>query len=112
MAFLASAAGIVATLGLLFQGPAATASELEEQRELFRQVYADVERGQWDALVKAHHYLGLRALVGALTFPIIREGVEDILLADDEAIVRAMRLVHEHTGAAIEHVHRLIEKQP
>ena len=50
MAFLASAAGIVATLGLLFQGPAATASELEEQRELFRQVYADVERGQWDAV--------------------------------------------------------------
>jgi soluble lytic murein transglycosylase len=50
LAFLASAAGIVATLGLLFQGPAATASELEGQRELFRQVYADVERGQWDAV--------------------------------------------------------------
>ena len=50
MAFLASAAGIVAALGLLFQGPAAASSELEEQRGLFRHVYADVERGQWDAV--------------------------------------------------------------
>ena len=49
-AFLASTAGIVAALGLLLQGPAATASELEEQRALFRQVYAEVERGQWGAI--------------------------------------------------------------
>jgi soluble lytic murein transglycosylase len=48
--FHKTAAGIVALLGLLFLGTAVTATELDEQRELFREVYAKVERGRWDAV--------------------------------------------------------------
>ena len=43
-------AGIVALLGLLHPGTAVSDPALETQRELFRQVYADVERGNWDAV--------------------------------------------------------------
>jgi soluble lytic murein transglycosylase len=44
------AAGIVAALALLLQGQAAAISDVDKQRALFRQVYADVERGRWDAV--------------------------------------------------------------
>lgn len=40
-------AGIVAATFLLLQGPAASA-EIDTQRELFRDVYESVERGNWD----------------------------------------------------------------
>jgi soluble lytic murein transglycosylase len=40
----------VALLGLVFQLPALADSDAEQQRELFRQVYSDVERGNWDAV--------------------------------------------------------------
>jgi len=40
----------VAILGLILQGPAMADSDAERQRELFRQVYSDVERGNWDAV--------------------------------------------------------------
>lgn len=49
-AFLKLAAGIVSALALLPQNPAAANSGIEKQRELFRQVYADVERGHWDSV--------------------------------------------------------------
>jgi soluble lytic murein transglycosylase len=42
------AAGIVAALVL--SGQAAAISDVDKQRALFRQVYADVERGSWDAV--------------------------------------------------------------
>lgn len=45
---------------------------------------------------------GLRALVGVSNFDIIRRDVDAILLADDEAIVDAMRLVFDTTGLKIE----------
>ena len=50
MAFLKPVAGIVAALGLLFHGNADAGSELDAQRELFRQVYAEAELGRWDAV--------------------------------------------------------------
>lgn len=45
---------------------------------------------------------GLRAIIGELTFPIIRSHAAGVLLADDEAIVDAMRLVFGTTGLRIE----------
>ena len=50
LAFLKPAVGILAVLGLLLQGTAAADSELEQQRELFRQVYSDAELGRWDGV--------------------------------------------------------------
>jgi len=50
MAFLKPVAGIAAALGLLLHGSADAESEFDVQRELFRQVYAEVERGSWDAV--------------------------------------------------------------
>ena len=50
LALLTSAAGIAAVLGTLLLGAAAPASELDEQRELFRQLYGDAELGRWDAV--------------------------------------------------------------
>ena len=49
-AFLKISTGIVIALGLLLQGTAVANSTVDKQRELFRQVYADVERGNWDAV--------------------------------------------------------------
>jgi threonine dehydratase len=45
---------------------------------------------------------GLRALVGAINFEVIRQYVDGVLLADDEAIIRAMRLALTNTGLRIE----------
>ncbi|MBS7457135.1 pyridoxal-phosphate dependent enzyme [Coralloluteibacterium stylophorae] len=45
---------------------------------------------------------GLRAELGTLTFPIVREHVEDILLVSDDEVVAAMRLVWERLKQAIE----------
>lgn len=44
------AAVAIAALGLMLHGPAVAGSDAGQQRELFRQVYADVERGSWDAV--------------------------------------------------------------
>jgi len=49
LAFLKTAAGIVAAMALL-QGMAVSASEIDAQRALFRAVYADAERGRWEAV--------------------------------------------------------------
>ena len=49
-AFLNSTATLVTALGVLLQAPAVAGSGFEEQRALFRQVYADVERGHWGAV--------------------------------------------------------------
>ena len=49
-AFLKISTGIVVALALLLQETAVADSPVDEQRELFRQVYADVERGSWDAV--------------------------------------------------------------
>ncbi|MEW3810097.1 pyridoxal-phosphate dependent enzyme, partial [Pseudomonas aeruginosa] len=38
---------------------------------------------------------GLRAELGTLTFPILRAHVRDVLVVDDAAVVRAMRLLWE-----------------
>ena len=43
-------AGIIAALALLLQTQVEASSGVDKQRELFRQVYADVERGSWDAV--------------------------------------------------------------
>ena len=50
MAFLKPVAGIAAALGLLLHGPVDAGPELDQQRELFRQVYAQAELGRWDAI--------------------------------------------------------------
>ena len=50
MAFLKPVAGMAAALGLLLHGTVNAGSELDEQRELFRQVYPQAERGRWDAI--------------------------------------------------------------
>ena len=50
LALITSAAGIAVALGTLLLGASAPASELDEQRELFRQLYADAELGRWDAV--------------------------------------------------------------
>ena len=44
------AAGIAAALALLLQGQAAAISDIDKQRALFREVYAGVERGSWEAV--------------------------------------------------------------
>jgi threonine dehydratase len=45
---------------------------------------------------------GLRATIGTLTFPIIREQVDEVLRVDDPAIVSAMRYIWEHMKIVIE----------
>lgn len=50
MAFFKPVAGMAAALGLLLHGTVDAGSELDEQRQLFRQVYAEAERGRWDAV--------------------------------------------------------------
>ena len=50
MAFLKPVAGIVAALCVLLPATADAGSELDRQRELFRQVYAEAERGRWDGV--------------------------------------------------------------
>ena len=45
---------------------------------------------------------GLLTALGELTFPILQERVESIVRVDDEAIVRAMRLVWERMKILIE----------
>ncbi len=45
---------------------------------------------------------GLRTSIGELTFPIIQRGVRDILLASEEGIVLAMRLIWERMKIIIE----------
>ena len=45
---------------------------------------------------------GLRALVGVLNFAVIREHVRDVLLADDEETIAAMRAALEHAELRLE----------
>jgi threonine dehydratase len=45
---------------------------------------------------------GLLTSLGSLTFPIVRSLVHDIVLASEESIVRAMRLVWERMKIVIE----------
>lgn len=45
---------------------------------------------------------GLRTSLGSLTFPIIMEGVHDILTASEEAIVEAMKITWERMKIIIE----------
>jgi threonine dehydratase len=45
---------------------------------------------------------GLRAQLGTLTFPILRERVAEVLLADEAAIVAAMRLLWERLKLVVE----------
>jgi threonine dehydratase len=62
-----------------------------------------LERGSrvdaWDPETIAD---GLRALVGVSNFAIIRERVSEVLLADDDAIVDAMRLALDAAGLRLE----------
>ena len=45
---------------------------------------------------------GLRAPLGALTFPLVRDLVDDIIVVDEDAIVAAMRFTFEHAAMVIE----------
>ncbi len=45
---------------------------------------------------------GLRTSLGSLTYPIIMEGVEDILTATEETIVNAMKLIWERMKIVVE----------
>jgi threonine dehydratase len=45
---------------------------------------------------------GLRTSLGSLTFPIIMEGVEDILTAPEETIIKAMKLIWERMKIVVE----------
>jgi threonine dehydratase/serine racemase len=45
---------------------------------------------------------GLRTSLGRLTFPVVRDLVDEVLLVDEEAIVAAMRLVWERMKVLIE----------
>ena len=45
---------------------------------------------------------GLRAELGTLTFPILREHVREVLVVDDAATVRAMRLLWERMKLVVE----------
>lgn len=49
LSFLKPVAGFVAALAVLLTGPAA-ASEIDQQRELFRELYAEAEQGRWDGI--------------------------------------------------------------
>ncbi|MDX1461105.1 MAG: pyridoxal-phosphate dependent enzyme [Xanthomonadales bacterium] len=65
--------------------------------------HASIERGsrvdQWKPDTIAD---GLRALVGTLTFPIIRELVHEVLTVSEKAILEGIRLTHAHLGELIE----------
>lgn len=45
---------------------------------------------------------GLRAELGTLTFPILREHVREVLVVDDSAVLRAMRLLWERMKLVVE----------
>jgi threonine dehydratase len=45
---------------------------------------------------------GLRAPLGSLTFPLVRDLVDDIIVVDEEAIVSAMRFAFEQAALVIE----------
>ena len=45
---------------------------------------------------------GLRAELGTLTFPILREHVREVLVVDDDAVLRAMRLLWERMKLVVE----------
>ncbi len=45
---------------------------------------------------------GLRAELGTLTFPVLREHLREVLLADDAAVVASMRLVWERLKLVVE----------
>ncbi|KAK8967468.1 Serine racemase [Platanthera guangdongensis] len=45
---------------------------------------------------------GLRASLGDLTWPVVRDLVDDVIVVDDEEIVEAMRLCYEVLKAAVE----------
>jgi soluble lytic murein transglycosylase len=68
---LVRVAGIVALLGMLRPGTAVAEPALETQRELFRQVYADVERGNWDG-VDALSVTDREQLQGYILWPDLR----------------------------------------
>lgn len=50
LALMKSVVGIAAALGALLAGAAAPASELDEQRDLFRRLHAEAELGRWDGV--------------------------------------------------------------
>lgn len=45
---------------------------------------------------------GLRTSLGSITFPVILNGVDDILLASEETIIRAMKLIWERMKIVVE----------
>ncbi|KAK4729338.1 hypothetical protein R3W88_022326 [Solanum pinnatisectum] len=45
---------------------------------------------------------GLRAFLGDLTWPIVRDLVDDVIVVDDEEIIQAMRLCYEILKIAVE----------
>ncbi|MFQ3214645.1 MAG: threonine dehydratase [Marivirga sp.] len=45
---------------------------------------------------------GLRTSLGSLTFPIIKEGVKEILTVSDEEIIDAMKLIYQYLKLVIE----------
>ncbi|KAJ8766156.1 hypothetical protein K2173_021673 [Erythroxylum novogranatense] len=45
---------------------------------------------------------GLRAFLGDLTWPVVRDLVEDVIVVDDEEIIDAMKLIYEILKVAVE----------
>ena len=96
--------------GGLLSGTAITASELAEGTRVLGaepagadDAYRSLAEGKILPSVEPRTIAdGLLTALGELTFPILQERVEGIVRVDDEAIVRAMRLVWERMKILIE----------
>ncbi len=96
--------------GGLLSGTAITASELAEGTRVLGaepagadDAYRSLAEGKILPSVEPRTIAdGLLTALGELTFPILQERVESIVRVDDEAIVRAMRLVWERMKILIE----------
>jgi soluble lytic murein transglycosylase len=85
--FLKLVVGTISGICLLLQGQPATSAEIDTQRELFRQVYESVERGNW-ATVEALSNKERRLLQRYVLWPDLRASWfrANIRTADHEAI--------------------------
>jgi threonine dehydratase len=96
--------------GGLLSGTAIAAKSLKDDIRVFgaepvrlNDAFQSLKTGQIQPATGADSLAdGLKTSLGSLTFPIIRELVDEILLTDESAIVEAMRMVFERMKLVVE----------
>lgn len=96
--------------GGMISGVAIAAKALKPSIRIFAAEPAladDASRSKASGRIEPVHRIdtvadGLRTSLGELTFPVVRDLVDEVLLVDEDAIVRAMRLVWERMKVLIE----------